>query len=163
MAASGRYRWLWISLAILVADRASKSAIERLTPEGYVLPLVDGFLNLVHTHNPGIAFGLLADSHSKWQTAVLAAGAAGLVLLLCWLLATGRAGGTRSQVALSLILGGAAGNLADRLLHGGVIDFVDVHWRGHHWPAFNVADLAITIGALLLALDLIFPRRSSSN
>lgn len=163
MVAPGRYRWLWISLAILALDRASKSAIERFTPEGYVRPLIDGFLDFVHTHNPGIAFGLLADSHSKWQTALLAAGAAGVIVLLVWLLVTGRAGSTRSQVALSLILGGAAGNLADRLLHGGVIDFVDVHWRNYHWPAFNVADSAITIGALLLAVDLIFPRRSSSN
>ena len=163
MAAPGRYRWLWISLTILALDRASKSAIERFTPEGYVRPLIHGFLNLVHTHNPGIAFGLLADRQSWWLTALLAAGAAGVIVLLVWLLATGRAGGARSQVALSLILGGAAGNLADRLLHGGVIDFLDVHWRNYHWPAFNVADSAITIGALLLAVDLIFPRRSSSN
>jgi len=163
MAAPGRYRWLWISLAILALDRVAKSVVERFTPEGYVRPLIDGLLNLVHTHNPGIAFGLLADSPSKWQTTLLAVSAAGVILLLGWALATGRAGGTRSQVALSCILGGAAGNLADRLLHGGVIDFIDVHWRGHHWPAFNVADSAITIGALLLAVDLIFPRRLSSN
>ena len=159
MASPGRYRWLWISLTILALDRVSKSAVEQFTPEGYVRPLIDGLLNLVHTHNPGIAFGLLANSPSKWQTALLATGAAGVVLLLSWVLATGRAGSARSRVALSLILAGAVGNLADRLIHGGVIDFVDVYWRSHHWPAFNVADSAITIGALLLAVDLLISRR----
>jgi len=163
MGSPNHYRWLWISLVIFALDRATKLAVERLTPEGHLRPLLDGFLNFVHTHNPGIAFGLFADSPSKWQTALLAVSAAGVVLLLGWALATGRAGGTRSQVALSCILGGAAGNLADRLLHGSVIDFIDVHWRGYHWPAFNVADSAITVGALLLALDLVLPRRSSSN
>ena len=158
MAAPGRYRWIWISLAVVALDRASKSAIERLTPESHLRPLINGFLNLVHTHNPGIAFSLLADSPSKWQTALLVTGAAGVTAFLCWVLASGRAGSSRSQVALSLILGGAAGNLADRLIHGGVIDFIDVHWRSHHWPAFNVADSAITIGALLLAVDLFFSR-----
>lgn len=163
MGSPNRYRWLWISLVIFILDRATKLAVERLTPEGHFRPLFDGILNFVHTHNPGIAFGLLADSPSTWQTALLAVSAAGVVLLLGWALATGRAGSARNQFALSCILGGAAGNLADRLLHGSVIDFIDVYWRGYHWPAFNLADSAITVGALILAFDLLLPRRPASK
>ena len=163
MGSPNRYRWLLISLAIFALDLATKLAVERFTPEGHVRPLLDGVLNFVHTHNPGIAFGLLADSPSQWQTVLLAVSAAGVVVLIGWALATGRAGGARSQVALSCILGGAAGNLTDRLLHSSVIDFIDVYWRSYHWPAFNVADSAITIGAVLLALDLLLPRRSGAN
>jgi signal peptidase II len=159
MAGERHARWLWLSLVILAADRASKFAFERYTSENFRHVLVPGFITLVHSHNPGIAFGLLADSRAGWLTALLIAASAIVVALLAWVLTSGRAGGGRSAAGLALILGGAAGNLTDRLLHGGVTDFFEVHLGSFHWPAFNVADSAITIGALLVLLDLLLNRR----
>ncbi|HWQ03035.1 MAG TPA: signal peptidase II, partial [Candidatus Nitrosotenuis sp.] len=78
------------------------------------------------------------------------------VALLVWVLATRRAGGARAEIGLTLLLGGALGNLADRILRGSVVDFVDAHWGEYHWPAFNVADSAITIGAIIVIWDLLF-------
>jgi signal peptidase II len=159
MPAKRQVRWLWLSLAILAADRASKFAIEHYTSETFHHVLVPGFITLVHSQNPGIAFGMFADSHSRWLTVLLIAAAAIVIVLLIWLLSTGRAGGRRSDAGVALILGGAAGNLTDRLLHGGVTDFFEVHAGSFHWPAFNLADSAITIGALLVLLDLLLDRR----
>jgi signal peptidase II len=159
MASSASARWFWLSLAILAADRATKAVVEAYTPENYRRVLIRGLVTLVHNHNPGIAFGLLADIASKWLTASLVAGSLAVIVLLCWLLATERAGGRRSQAGLALILGGAAGNLLDRLLRGGVTDFFEVRLGSYHWPAFNVADSAITIGAVLVLLELLFARR----
>ena len=140
-------RWLWWSLVTVTADLATKSALEAYTPETYHRVIIPGLLNLVHSHNPGIAFGLLANLSSKWLTVALAASSAVVIGVLAWLLVAGRAGGGRSQIGLALILGGAAGNLIDRLWHGGVTDFIDVRLGSYHWPAFNLADSAITIGA----------------
>jgi signal peptidase II len=159
MAGERHARWLWLSLVVLAADRASKFAFERYTSESFHHMLVPGFITLVHSHNSGIAFGLLADSRSGWLTALLIAASAIVIALLVWVLSTGRAGGGRGDAGVALILGGAAGNLTDRLIHGGVTDFFEVHLGSFHWPAFNVADSAITIGALLVLLDLLLDRR----
>ncbi len=147
--------WFWLSLATVLADRATKFAVERFTSEDFRRVLVPSVVTLVHSRNPGIAFGLLADEHSPWLTALLILGSAIVIGLLSWLLATRRTRGTCSQMGIALILGGAAGNLIDRLLHGGVTDFFEVHVGSFHWPAFNVADSAITIGALLVVLELL--------
>lgn len=153
-------RWSWLSLAILVADRVTKAAIETYTAEGFHRALIPGFATLVHSHNPGIAFGLLAGLESKWLTAVLIASSSGVIALLGWLLVANRAGGRLSRAGLSLILGGAAGNLLDRLLNGSVTDFFELRLGSYHWPAFNVADSAITIGAALVVLELLVVQRS---
>jgi len=159
MASSASARWFWLSLATLAADRATKAVVEAYTPENYHRVLIPGLVTLVHNHNPGIAFGLLADVGSKWLTALLVVGSVAVIGLLCWLLATDRAGALRGQAGLALILGGAAGNLIDRLLRGGVTDFFEVRLGSYHWPAFNVADSAITIGAVLVVLELLFAHR----
>ncbi len=163
MARSGGARWFWLSLLTLLADRATKLAIEAYTPEGFHRVVIPGLITLVHSHNPGIAFGLFADFGSKWLTALLIASSAGVMALLAWLLATGRAGGRHGPAGLALILGGAAGNLIDRLVHGSVTDFFEVGLRSYHWPAFNVADSAITIGAAFVVLELIFSRQHPTN
>ena len=156
---SGSARWFWLSLAIVIADRATKAAIEAYTQENYHRVIVPGVVNLVHSHNPGIAFGLLAEIDSKWLTLLLIASSAAVIGLLSWLMATERAGGRRGQAGLALILGGAAGNLIDRVLRGSVTDFFEVRLGSYHWPAFNVADSAITIGAALVVLELLLGRQ----
>ncbi len=163
MPGAAKTRWLWLSAGIVVADRASKFAIEWYTPETLRHTVVRGFLYLVHNENPGIAFGLLADGAAKWLPWLLSAISAVVIAVLAWLLATGRAGGRLGRAGLALILGGAAGNLIDRLLHGTVTDFLEVWLGSYRWPAFNVADSAISIGAVLAALELLFGRRHPAS
>jgi signal peptidase II len=148
-------RWLWLMAAVLVADRATKFVIERYTPDDFRRVLVPGVAWLVHSTNPGIAFGLFAASGSHWTSVVLIASAIAVVAALGWALATGRAGATAEQAGLALIGGGAAGNVLDRLIHGGVTDFLELHAGRFEWPAFNLADSAITIGAVLVLYELL--------
>jgi signal peptidase II len=145
-------RWLWLALAILAADRASKFAVERLTAEGFRRPLVPNFADLVHSVNAGIAFGLFSQTASKWISFLLVLSSAAVILLLVWLLFAGRAGQMESQIGIA---GGAAGNLLDRLLHGGVTDFLELRAGNFRWPAFNLADSAITIGAALIIFEVL--------
>lgn len=154
MAASSA-RWLWLTLATLVADRASKFAVERLTAEGFRRSLVPNFADLVHSVNAGIAFGLFSENASKWVSFLLVLSSTAVILLLVWLLITGHAGRVESQAGIALIAGGAAGNLLDRLLHGGVTDFLELRAGNFRWPAFNLADSAITIGAALIVFELL--------
>ncbi len=148
--------WVILSLAVLTTDRLTKSLVERLTPSGWQRTIIPGFFNLVHTRNPGIAFGLLADSHMPGIRLALVGLSLVAAGVMAWLLLAGRAGGARSRIGIALILGGAAGNLFDRLLDGGVVDFLLFYVRGYEWPAFNVADSAIVIGAGLVLLELLF-------
>jgi signal peptidase II len=152
-------RWLWLSFGILVADRATKFAIERYTNIFYRRPIIPRFVTLVHNRNPGIAFGFFSESTSPWVTPMLLALAAAMILLLAWLLLSGRAGSALAQFGLALILGGAAGNALDRILHRVVTDFLEVRLGSYVWPAFNVADSAITIGAILVLIELMFDGR----
>jgi signal peptidase II len=158
MSERGRIFWPWLAAGVIVADQATKFAIEHGTREEYMRVLIPGLLNLVHRHNPGVAFGLLADSDSSWLKAGLVVFSLAVMVMLAWLLVTGRAGGARSRAGLSMILGGAAGNVVDRLIHGSVIDFVNLHVGQYHWPAFNVADSAIVVGAGLVILELLTER-----
>ena len=162
MAASSA-RWLWLALAILAADRATKFAIERLTTEGFRRALVPNFADLVHSVNAGIAFGLFSEAASKWISFLLVLSSAAVVLLLIWLLFAGRAGRVQSQAGIALIAGGAAGNLLDRLLHGGVTDFLELRAGAFRWPAFNLADSAITVGAALIIFELLSSERHESR
>ena len=142
--------WLGLAALIVLLDQATKLAIERVYDYGDVHPIT-GFFNLVLTYNKGAAFSFLAGA-SGWQKHFLSAIGIVASLFIVYLLA--RHGTQRLfSLALTLILGGAVGNVIDRLAHGHVIDFLDFHWRGWHWPAFNVADSAIVCGAALLVLD----------
>jgi len=155
--ATPQSRWpvlVSLVLAVLVADQASKYAIGKFTALGAFRVLVPGLLNLVHTSNTGVAFGLFADSASPWLAPLLIVFSVGVIALLVWLLATSRAGGWLSQCGLALILGGAAGNVLDRALRRSVTDFIDLHVGSHHWYTFNLADSAIVIGAGLVILEL---------
>jgi len=156
-------RWLWLTLAVVAADRASKYAVERLTDEGFRRTLVPKFADLVHSVNPGIAFGLLSESASKWISFLLVSSSTAVLFLLVWLLFAGHAGNAESQAGIALIAGGAAGNLLDRLLHGGVTDFLELHAGSFRWPAFNLADSAITIGAALIIFELLTGGKDAST
>ena len=148
-------RWLWVSLAVLAADRATKFAIERYTSPFLRHSIVSDIVVLVHAQNPGIAFSLFANSRSPWLAWVLVASSVVVMIVLVWMIVTGRAGGTLAHCGLALILGGAAGNALDRVIHGGVTDFLEVRLWTYIWPAFNVADSAITIGAILVLFELL--------
>jgi signal peptidase II len=152
---SGWYILGFLALGVLALDQASKFAVEKYTSIGSLDVLIPGVLNLVHTSNPGVAFGLLADSPTPWLSSVLILFSVAVIALLLWLLATGRAGGWLGQTGLALILGGAAGNVFDRFLRHSVTDFIDFHIGSHHWYTFNLADSAIVVGASLVVLELL--------
>lgn len=150
------YRWLWVSVLVLVLDQASKWLAVRSLDYGDPLPLVP-MLALTLVHNYGAAFSFLGDA-SGWQRwfFVLLAVVVCTVLLL-WLRRL-HPDDTRIALSLTLVIGGAAGNVIDRLLYGYVIDFIDVYYGSWHWPVFNVADSAISAGAALLLFDGLFSR-----
>jgi signal peptidase II len=163
MKAHDYARWLWLSVAVVVADQATKLAVEHLTEKEYVRVVIPGFFNVVHRHNPGVAFGLLAGNGTPWLTSLLIGFSCLAVALLVWLLLSGHAGSPRGAVGVVLIIGGAAGNVVDRLLHGSVIDFLEFYYGNFHWPAFNLADSAIVIGAGLVILELLFDHRHKAS
>ena len=156
MSTRSRLRWLWLTLAIVLLDRATKAWFEARTVEGWRRELVHNFIYLVHSRNPGIAFGVLADSASTFTRVILIAGSLAVIAVLAWLLVTGKIASTVGKAGLALLLGGAAGNVSDRIFHGAVTDFFEVWFGTYHYPAFNVADSAITIGAVLILLDVLF-------
>jgi len=148
---------LWLSVVVVALDQASKwLALSRLELHQPVA-LLPG-LNLTLMYNTGAAFSLLDDA-GGWQRwfFVALAGAASAVIVV-WLHRL-RGGQPLLALALALILGGAVGNLIDRLVLGYVVDFIDVYWRGYHWPAFNLADSAITVGAVLFVADTVLGPR----
>jgi signal peptidase II len=127
-------------------------------------PLVEGFLSLTHVRNRGAAFGLLSDADLPFQAALFSiVSVAALVAIAIYAFRLPPKS-TLPRAGLALILAGAMGNLIDRALLGYVIDFVDVYWRSHHWPAFNLADSAISVGVALLLLDsLVSPQQTKAG
>lgn len=153
----GMLVWLGLATVIVLLDQLTKTLVVALFRPGEVLP-VTSFFNLVRVHNPGAAFSLLAQA-GGWQRWLLLAIGVGAVIAILWLL---RAHHQQRlfACALACLLGGALGNVIDRALHGYVVDMVDIHHRwlaplfaGGHYPAFNIADVAITVGAIGLILD----------
>jgi signal peptidase II len=150
--------WLGLAAIIVLVDQLTKITIQRTMKFGEVNALTD-FFNLVVAYNKGAAFSFLRDA-SGWQGPMFTAIGITASLFVIYLLA--RHGTQRLfSLALALILGGAVGNVIDRLAYGHVIDFLDVHWNEWHWPAFNVADSAIVCGAALLILDELLRVRKS--
>jgi signal peptidase II len=153
-------KWLAVSLAIVLIDQATKYLVTQSFSVNEALPIMP-FFDLVLVYNPGAAFSLLSHA-SGWQREffiLIAVVASAWVLYLLWK----HPGQTVFACALSLILGGALGNVIDRLLYGAVVDFLDFHLYGYHWPAFNVADSAITCGAVLLVWDSIRPHKRAAT
>lgn len=157
MAGARSVAWGWLVVVIvlvLIADQAAKHAIEKYTTIDYFHVVIPGLLNLIHTHNPGVAFSMFANAHSPAVRFLLVIFSVGVIVFLFWLLATDRAGSKMGQIGMALIIGGAVGNVVDRLTRPGVTDFIDLHVGSHHWPTFNVADSAIVAGAALVLLEL---------
>lgn len=153
----------WVALAVVVLDQISKALIRTRLPLYDSKPLIPGFIDLVHVHNAGVAFGLLNDVTHPLRSLGTTALAIIALIGIAFYARHIREDEHLARVGLSFILGGAIGNLADRLRQGFVVDFVDVYWRDWHFWAFNVADAAITVGAVLIFLDLLFPRRHASH
>ena len=140
---------------VVVLDQITKLiALARLVP-GAPVRVIDDVLALTLVLNPGLAFGLLASVPTEWRWIVALLSLVALVILVRVALRILPRGGFADHGAIGLIFGGAIGNLIDRARFGAVIDFVDVHYRGWHWPAFNVADSAITVGVTVLAIRLL--------
>jgi len=151
-----RLRWLILTFVVVLLDRISKAAIEAKTSEGWRLEVVHNFMYLVHSKNPGIAFSMFADG-GVWIRYALVCGSLIVIAILAWYLVAGAGISMRAAAGLALLLGGATGNLTDRVLHGGVTDFFEVWFGSYRYPAFNVADTAITCGAILILLDVVIP------
>lgn len=154
-------RWCWISVLIIILDQVTKFLAVALLPFDRAVPVLP-FFNLALAHNMGAAFSLLGQA-GGW-TAWLFGGFAVVisVLIIIWLRRI-----NKSQrwlaVALTLILGGALGNLIDRIHYGFVIDFIQLYYKNWYWPAFNVADSAICVGAVMLAIEMLFSKSHQSN
>ncbi len=146
-----------LALLWFCADRATKLIVEANLSREDVIAVIPGFFNLIYTSNRGMAFSILADNESEWRSFFLI----GLTLLVLALVASilwqtsprGLAANRLSRIGLSLVLGGALGNLYDRIATGAVTDFLDFYIAAWHWPAFNVADMGLSIGAGLVILD----------
>ena len=147
-------RWLWLSAIVIVLDLASKAIVSDAFRYGEVRE-VTSFFNLVLVHNAGAAFSFLAQA-GGWQRWFFTAIAIAISALLIWML---RKPGTDALLScgLALVLGGALGNLYDRVMLGYVVDFIQLHAAGYYFPAFNVADSAITVGVVLLIWDSLRP------
>jgi signal peptidase II len=152
------WRWLWISAVLVVLDQVTKYFIVADLPDGariYVLPV----LNIIHTTNPGAAWSMFADwgGSQRWLLSALAIGVS--IAIVVWLRRMALAQHRLLAGGLVLILSGAVGNVIDRLRLGHVIDFVEVHWGNSYFPAFNVADSAISVGAACVILDALLEHR----
>jgi len=152
-----------IAAIVLLIDRATKMLIQSSVPRWDTYVVIPGIFNIVHIENRGAVFGIMAESSSEWRAFVLiglSLVVTGLVAAMLWQ-ATSHASrtGWAMRLALALVVGGALGNLYDRLAQGGVTDFLQVFIGSYEWPAFNFADSAISVGAGLLLLDLIRHRR----
>jgi signal peptidase II len=147
---AGMVTWLGLAAIIFIADQFTKTLIlgyYQLGDSTYIT----SFFNIVRAHNTGAAFSFLAGA-SGWQRWFFTIIGLGAAIFIIWMLRS-HAGQKLFSFALSCILGGAVGNVVDRLIHGYVVDFLDFHWKAWHFPAFNLADSAITLGAICLILD----------
>ena len=155
-------RVVTIAGGVVLLDQIVKLiALDHLTP-GVSVDVIPGLVALTLVKNPGLAFGLLSGIPAGWRWVVGLLSLLALVVLLRVALRILPSGGWREQSSIGLIFGGAVGNLIDRMRFGAVVDFVDVHFRGWHWPAFNVADSAITVGVAVLALGMLADRSPSA-
>jgi signal peptidase II len=150
-----RMTYLVMAAAVLAVDQITKAVIVSRFSADAIVPVIPGLFRLVHVENRGIAFGIFSDSSSPAAGIILVLVSLAAIVLIGVLLWRNHPAAKITGVGLALILGGAAGNLLDRLLRGQVVDFLDVYLASYHWPAFNIADSAISIGAATLLWDLL--------
>jgi len=156
--------YLAVLCSVVALDQATKFILVRSLGVHEYYPLIDGLLSLSHVHNRGAAFGVLSRASLPNQHLLLAGLSILALLAIAYYFLRLPATARLPRVALALVLGGAVGNLIDRLRLGHVVDFIHVYWREHAWPDFNVADSAITVGVALLIIDILLePRAESAN
>lgn len=143
-----------VSLSVIILDQCTKYLIIKSFALHQSFDLIEHYLTIVYIRNKGIAFGLLAGQGSETRVVLLVVASLLAIAFIVYLLSGLKGKQTYATVTLSLILGGALGNLIDRIRWGEVVDFIDVHWYHYHWPAFNCADSAISIGLVLLIIGM---------
>ena len=141
--------------AVFLLDRLTKVLVGRILAPGDSMPVLGGFFDLTHVHNRGAAFGIFSFADDSFRTPFLVLSAAAAIAVLVYFIMKTRPQDTLMLFALALIIGGAAGNLVDRLYYGYVIDFIDWYVGRYHWPAFNIADSGITAGILLMGIEVL--------
>lgn len=142
-------------LFIVVLDQATKAVVRTSLPLHESLSVIPGFLDLTHVRNTGAAFGILNAADFPFKSVVISAVATAALVGIAMYSAALASHQLLARIGLALVLGGAAGNLIDRVTAGSVVDFVDVYWRTYHFWTFNVADSAITVGVIALILDML--------
>lgn len=150
-----------VSVIVLILDQATKIFIDRSMDLHSSITVVENFFNITYIRNKGAAFGFLAESSFRLPFFILISIIA--VVVIIGIFRKLRPEQKLTAVSLSLIFGGALGNLIDRIRLGEVIDFLDAHWYEHHWPSFNVADSAICVGVFLLAIDMLRDERQKKS
>jgi len=159
----GKLRYLFVSLGIIALDQWTKWLVEIHLPQHTAQPVIPGFLNLTHVRNTGVAFGLFASqgmSGGSWLLTLLGLAALAAVAIYFWFASVHD---RLLLLSLASVVGGAVGNLIDRMSSGAVTDFIDVYVGTYHWPSFNVADSAISIGIVLMAIDSFRSRKKTSE
>ena len=154
---------LLIALSVVILDRVAKWAVARNIALHDSIPVIPDFFRITHVENRGAAFGLFADSPSEWKIAVLVLFSVVALVIVSALLWRNSHAMSTTGVGLALILGGAIGNLWDRLVSGKVVDFLLFYIGQYQWPAFNVADSAIVIGAGLLVIEILFTKAPAAE
>jgi len=158
-----RHLEVWLPMVIVAVDQATKAMVKQALPLHDSVTIIPGFMDFTHVLNSGAAFGILNGVDFPFKTVAIA------VIAMAALIGVGLYAASIShhqliaRVGLALILGGAAGNLIDRVLFGSVVDFVDVYWRNHHFWAFNVADSAISVGVAIMILDMLGVQSRSAS
>ncbi|QDH70581.1 signal peptidase II [Marilutibacter alkalisoli] len=150
--------WLLVSALVILLDQLTKWWVLTSLPEYTAIPVIEGFWNWYRTYNTGAAFSFLSDA-GGWQKYFFTVLAVGISGLLGWWLSRTPRHDWRTALPYALVIGGAIGNVIDRLAHGHVVDFIQWYWRGWYWPAFNIADSAIVAGAIgIVVLGLFGPK-----
>ena len=150
-----RHLEIWLPVVIVVLDQITKAAVRATLPLHASVTVVPGFVDFTHVRNTGAAFGILNATDFPFKTLLIAAVAIVALISVGRYAASLADGQLMARIGLALIIGGAAGNLLDRIIVGSVVDFVDVYWRTYHFWAFNVADSAISVGVTIVILDMI--------
>ncbi|MCU1306187.1 MAG: signal peptidase [Acidobacteriaceae bacterium] len=158
-----RRYYFFIAVIVLMLDQATKSLVARNLPLHDTITVIPGFFSISHVLNPGAAFSLFADSASRYTTAGLIFFSVVVLSVVSTLLWRSGHAFTAGGLALALIMGGALGNLLDRIRLGSVIDFLMFNIGSYHWPDFNIADSAIVLGSLLLISDLFFHQEAAET
>lgn len=152
-----------IAALVLLLDRLAKWAVASNIPLHESVVVIPGFFHLTHVQNPGAAFGLFADSSAQWKVGALVSFSVVALVIVSAVLWKNSHALSTTTIGLSLILGGATGNLWDRMVSGHVVDFLDFYVGSYHWPAFNIADSAIVIGAILLVSEIVFAKSANET